>query len=146
MACAAASGVGVQAAIPGGTTTGVVISQVNPKGVVGLRPSLKGLMPARLRLPVTARSRFPPCSFPFRSASATRPGPAWSCKPKTRSGSSGTERRSVACGLRQPAPGRRFTGPQASCDPARAAMRTGNDRKRDVAKMRACRRDATVWR
>ncbi|MCN1934091.1 hypothetical protein MLF48_23820, partial [Escherichia coli] len=36
---------------------------------------------------------------PASPASAARPGPAWSCKGKPRSGSGATERRSVACGL-----------------------------------------------
>ncbi|MCX8959590.1 hypothetical protein EHW64_20520 [Erwinia psidii] len=59
-------------------------------------------------------------------------------QPRSYSGATG--------GLRQPAPGRRFTVPQTSCDPAPVAMKTGDDSGDDVVKMRGCRRDATAWR
>ncbi|UWS29788.1 hypothetical protein [Erwinia pyrifoliae] len=92
------------AAIPGGAGCGVAISQ--PPGScrpVGLR--LQGFMPARLRLSVTARSRSSllvpvPASFRYPPLSVLP------CKTTAPSTFRAPERRS-ACGLRQPAPGRR---------------------------------------
>ncbi|QHP81511.1 hypothetical protein EO763_17300 [Pectobacterium odoriferum] len=39
----------------------------------------------------------------------------------------------MSCGLRQPAPGRRFTVPQASCGTARAAIKPGSLTQRLMA-------------
>ena len=98
----------------------------NGLAVVGLRPPLNNFMPARLRLAAAGRSRSSSL-LPASPASATRPGSEWSCKINPRSCRCATECRSGPCGPRQPTPGRRFTGPQASCDPVPAAMKTGND-------------------
>ncbi len=58
---------------------------------------------------------------PASPASAARPGPAWSCKGKPRSGSGATERRSVACGLSAA----RTRRPRAVAPPCRHAAGGG---------------------
>ena len=80
---------------------GVIVGQPVVRGCRpgGLR--LKDFMPARRRLAAAARAaqKGRASLVPAAPASAARPGPAWSCKGKPRSGSGATERRSVACGL-----------------------------------------------
>ncbi|MBI0566042.1 hypothetical protein F6Q05_21520, partial [Pectobacterium parmentieri] len=49
----------------------------------------------------------------------------------------------MSCGPRQPAPGRRFTVPQASCGTARAALNPGSATKRVMAAAAAA---AMMWR
>ena len=78
--------------------------------IVG-QPVVRGCRPGGLRLTgLYARPASSGCGgschakgraslVPASPASAARPGPAWSCKGKPRSGSGATERRSVACGL-----------------------------------------------
>ncbi len=116
----------------------------NSNNVVGLRPPLKevnarpaasvcaGSCPAKRSgslLAVTASFRYPPrfvvvmqkhcllrlwCSG---GQAGSRPATTRSCKASHPSTISATERRSAACGPRQPAPGRRRAGPQTSCVP-----------------------------
>ncbi len=89
----------------------------------GLR--LQGFMPARLRLSVTARSRSSllvavPASFryPPRPVAAMH-NALFPPLLRLRVPHSGP------CGPRQPAPGRRFPGPQASCGPAQRRAEKG---------------------
>ncbi|HFU8368550.1 TPA: hypothetical protein ACIYM8_005222, partial [Escherichia coli] len=92
------------AAIPGGSGAVLRRRHRGPAcckrlSACGLR--LKDFMPARRRLAAAARAaqKSRASLVPASPASAARPGPAWSCKGKPRSGSGATERRSVACGL-----------------------------------------------
>ena len=80
-------------------------------GIIVGQPVVRGCRPGGLRLKgLYARPASSGCGgschakgraslVPASPASAARPGPAWSCKGKPRSGSGATERRSVACGL-----------------------------------------------
>ncbi len=113
------------AALPGGAGSGVNLQQTSTsteQGVVGLTASaerrylapaptpLHWLCPARSRR-LLARSR-------ARHLRPVRPPPGASLLDL------------LSCGPRQPAPGRRFTVPQASCGTACAAIKpgsTGND-------------------
>ncbi|MFP1787624.1 hypothetical protein [Lonsdalea quercina] len=86
---------------------------INPEREVGLTASAEGRhlapAPTPLRWLRAARSRVAPCSLPC-SPSPPRAAPA-----------GGLPANPFTCGLRQPAPGRRFAVPQASCGTARAA-------------------------
>ena len=107
----------------------------------GVRPAYGyGSRPASLSAPAVSSSVSHPKAVvglgpPLKGVVHARP--AWLCNPKTRS-----------CRVPQSAvPALAgFTGPQASCDPAPAAMKSGNDRGVSAVKMRGCRRDATAWR
>ncbi|MDY7988771.1 hypothetical protein UY810_22955 [Escherichia coli] len=80
-------------------------------------------MPARRRLAAAAHAaqKGRASLVPASPASAARPGPAWSCKGKPRSGSGATERRSVACGLSAA----RTRRPRAVAPPCRHAAGGG---------------------
>lgn len=98
------------------------------------RQQKRGCRPDGLRLTASPRPRpnpaalaapgsqsLAPCSFPC-SPSPPRAAPA-----------GGLPAKSLSCGLRQPAPSRRFTVPQASCGTARAALKPGSLTQRLMA-------------
>lgn len=92
------------AALPGGS--GAVLWRrhrvaVSQKRLSAWRPPLKSVhaRPASSGCGGSCRAKSRASLVPASPASAARPGPAWSCKGKPRSGSGATERRSVACGL-----------------------------------------------
>ncbi|MFP1778143.1 hypothetical protein ACLEEB_02735 [Lonsdalea quercina] len=104
------------AAVPGGAGTGVSPQanvNINPEREVGLTASAEGRhlapAPTPLRWLRPARSRRLLARCRARHLSPVRPPPGASLL------------NIFAYGLRQPAPGRRFAVPQASCGTARAA-------------------------
>lgn len=134
MSCAPALWAGVGPPSLAALATSSSVSNV--LAVVGLRPPLKrsSCPPGCVRLHGVAL-RCASLLLPRSPASAARPGSVRSCKIKTRSCRCATEGRSVPCGPRQPAPGRRFTGPQQAVTRLPPQGKPGDDRRQDVARM-----------
>lgn len=104
-------------------------SSSSANGLKGSRPDglcLKGFMPARLRLAAAARSRSS-LLVPASPASAARPGRRGHAKPSSsfRRQRPGAPQ-GVACGPRQPAPGRPFVG-HSKLRPPQRPVKSGND-------------------
>lgn len=108
--------------------------KVNDKRVVGLRPPLKELMPARLRLAAAARSR---SSLLVPASPASAPALVLCGHAKSKPGLAGVHQSAVLAlaEARRPAPGRRFGVAQQKaavrCLPA--AMNPQNPRKTVMA-------------